>query len=51
VFPVPSWSVMASKEDAENSICDVNTNLWVSEIDTLSELMFYNCKSQGMPWV
>jgi len=28
VFPVPSWSVMASKEDAENSICDVNTNLW-----------------------
>jgi len=28
VFPVPSWSMMASRRDTDNSICDVNTNLW-----------------------
>jgi len=28
VFPVPSWSMMANSRDTDNSICDVNTNLW-----------------------
>jgi len=28
VFPVPSWSVGAGDDDATQSVCDVNTNLW-----------------------